>query len=413
MNKISLDDAKKQYLRLKSLNRQVDMTRGRPATEQFAVGMRMLKDADSLQYTYAGGDARNYGDLKGIPSARRLFAQLFGVDYDNVIVLDGSSLSIMYRLIANAMFFGVMGEKPWKDQGKIKFLCPAPGYDRHFAICEEFGIEMVVVPMHADGPDMDMIRHAVQSDASVKGVWCVPKYSNPTGAIFSDSVVDQFASLKPAAKDFRIFWDNAYIIHSLTGEDHHLKNIFEAAKAYGGEDLVYEFTSTSKITFAGSGVAALAASGNNIEDFLSHLKFEMINPNKVNQVMHVAFLKDVDNIKSIMRQHAAVLGPKFALVDRRLEDAFGKDDEYVSWSKPLGGYFVSLNVKGVASQVASLAKEAGVKFTAAGATYPYSRDPYNTNIRIAPSIPTLDELDFAMDVLIASINLALAQKADD
>lgn len=404
--------AKAEYERLKAKGVKVDMTRGRPAKEQLEVGMRMLKEAGALDYTYAGGDARNYGDIKGVPQARALFAELFGVDSENVVALDGSSLSIMYRLIAFAMDFGIMGEKPWREQGKVKFLCPAPGYDRHFAICKEFGIEMITIPMLAQGPDMDAIERLASEDETVKGVWCVPKYSNPTGAIFSDETVERFAALKPAAKDFRIFWDNAYIVHSLTGEDHGLKNIFEAAKKYGAEDMAYEFTSTSKITFAGSGIAALAASDANIKDFLSHLQFEMINPNKVNQAMHVAFLKDADNVRAIMREHAAVLAPKFMLVDKKLEEAFGRDGKIASWTRPLGGYFISFNVKGAASRVAELAREAGVKFTAAGATYPYGADPYDENLRIAPSVPTLSELEFATDVLIASVRLAIAEKAE-
>lgn len=402
------EDAKAEFEKLKAMGKKVDMTRGRPCAEQFAVGMRMLEGIREANFAYEGGDARNYGDIKGIPAARKLFAELFGVASENVVVLDGSSLSIMYRLIAFAMDFGILGERPWREQGKIKFLCPAPGYDRHFAICEEFGIEMIPVPMRADGPDMDMIEKLASEDKLVKGVWCVPKYSNPTGIVFGDSVVRRFAALKPAAKDFRIFWDNAYIIHSLTGEQHPLANIFEEADKLGSQDLVYEFTSTSKITFAGSGIAAFAASEKNVADFVSHLRFELINPNKVNQAVHVAFLKNADNMRAIMREHAAILAPKFELVDSRLDAAFGREDKNVTWSKPLGGYFVSLDVKGVASKVCKLASEAGVKFTEAGATYPYGKDPNNSNIRVAPSIPSLEELDFAMDVLIASIKLALA-----
>lgn len=409
MGNCMFDEAKAEFEKLKAMGKKVDMTRGRPCAEQFEVGMRMLDCIRDVDFAYAGGDARNYGDIKGIPAARKLFAELFGVRSENVVVLDGSSLSIMYRLFANAMYFGILGERPWKEQGKVKFLCPAPGYDRHFAICEEFGVEMIPIPMRADGPDMDMIERLASEDELVKGVWCVPKYSNPTGIVFGDDVVRRFAALKPAAKDFRIFWDNAYIIHSLTGEDHPLSNIFEEAEKFANQDLIYEFTSTSKITFAGSGIAAFAASEKNIADFVSHLQIELINPNKVNQAIHVAFLKDADNMRLIMREHAAILASKFELVDRRLVAAFGRENSDVSWTKPQGGYFVSLDVKGVASEVCRLAAEAGVKFTKAGATYPYGKDPNNSNIRIAPSVPTLDELDFAMDVLIASIKLALAK----
>ncbi|MDE5601791.1 MAG: aminotransferase class I/II-fold pyridoxal phosphate-dependent enzyme [Clostridia bacterium] len=399
-------EAQSEYEALKSKGVSVDMTRGRPSKEQLQIAMPMLQSAGSYNYVTEVGDARNYGEPAGITPARELFAKLMEVERGEVIVCDGSSLDIMYNLIQFALQFGVRGGTPWNKLEKVKFLCPAPGYDRHFSICENFGIEMITVPMLDDGPDMDMVESLVSSDDSIKGMWCVPKYSNPTGIVFSDEVVTRMAKLKPAAKDFRIFWDNAYIVHSLYGDDDKLKNIFEVAKSVGSEDMIYELVSTSKITFAGSGVAALAASEANVADLLKRMFFKQINPNKVNQVMHVAFLKDVENIKRIMTMHADILRPKFELFERKLSEAFG-DSEEVKWSTPRGGYFISLNVKGAAKRIVGLAQEAGVKFTAAGSTYPYKRDELDSNIRIAPSVPSMEEMAFAIDVLISCIKMVL------
>lgn len=395
----------KDYSELKAMNKTVDMTRGRPAKEQLEIAMPMLEAAGKLDYRCGAQDARNYGDLKGVPAARRLFADIFGGDEKNVVALDGSSLSIMYELICCAMHFGIMGSKAWRDR-EVKFLCPAPGYDRHFAICEAFGIKMIPIKMLECGPDMDEIERLVSADESVKGVWCVPKYSNPTGVVFSDEVVERFAALNPKAEDFRIFWDNAYIVHALYDEDIPLKNLYNLLEERGKQDMIYEIASTSKITFAGSGVAALRMSEGNIEDFLRHLKVRLINPNKVNQVMHANFLKDAAGVREIMKKHAAILRPKFELVNEMLQDAF-KGEERVSFSKPKGGYFVSFNVQGKAKEVVQLASRAGVHFTAAGSTYPYFFDPNDANIRIAPSVPDMDELEFAMQTLIASVRMAL------
>ncbi len=409
MSGYSLEEAKKQLKGLAALGKSVDMTRGRPFRDQLDISLPMLDGAASLQYTYDGGDARNYGDLMGVPAARALFADIFGVSPQNVLVLDGSSLAIMYKLVATAYTFGIAGCAPWSKQGKISFLCPCPGYDRHFAICEEFGINMIPVAMDENGPDMDTVERLVRADESIKGMWCVPKYSNPTGIVYSDETVKRIAALKPAAKDFRVIWDNAYIVHSLYDDDDRLLNIFDLIMGTPNEDMVYEVGSTSKITFAGSGIAALASSAANLKDFTAHLKIALINPNKVNQVMHVSFLKDAQGVREVMKKHAALLRPKFELVDAVLEKNFANDED-VKWSKPRGGYFVSLDVRGVAGQVVAYALSAGVKFTAAGSTYPYHMDPSDSNIRIAPSVPTLDELDFAMRVLVASIKLALAEK---
>lgn len=403
-----LQDELKTYKKLKKKGISVDMTRGRPSKEQLEIAMPMLKEAGNYNYTTDAGDARNYGELAGIKAARELFAELFEVKSDEVIVFDGSSLDIMYNLTQFAMQFGVLGGTPWNKLDKVKFICPAPGYDRHFSICQNFGIEMITVPMLDDGPDMDLVESLVNSDESIKGMWCVPKYSNPTGIVYSDNVVMRIANLKPAAKDFRVFWDNAYMVHGLYENDDKLKNIFELIKKTDNADMVYELASTSKITFAGSGVAALATSPANVADLLKKMFYKQINPNKVNQVMHVGFLKDKENVKRIMTMHADILRPKFELFERRLSEAFGDCPE-VKWSTPNGGYFISLDVKGVAKRIVALAAEAGVKFTAAGSTFPYMQDDSNSNIRIAPSVPSIDEMDFAIDVLICCIKLALLE----
>lgn len=388
----------------------VDMTRGRPSKEQLDIAMPMLQNAASYNYVSAeGADARNYGDPAGTKAARELFADLFGVKSSEVIVADGSSLDIMYNLIQFAVQFGVLGGTPWKDLEKVKFICPAPGYDRHFSICSLFGISMITVPMYKYGPDMNLVELLIREDETVKGMWCVPKYSNPTGVVYSDDVVDRIAKLKPKAKDFRVYWDNAYMVHGLYEEEDKLRNVFELAKKYGNEDMIYQFTSTSKITFAGSGVAAFSSSERNVQDILKKLYYKQINPNKVNQTMHVEFLKDRENINKIMAKHAEILRPKFQLFDEKMSEEF-TDNEDVKWSKPRGGYFISLDVKGVARRVVELAKSAGVLFTPAGSTYPYMQDDTNTNIRIAPSVPSLDELGYAVDVLKYSIKIALIEK---
>ncbi len=383
----------------------VDMTRGRPSKEQLEIAMPMLENAGSYNYALAVSDARNYGELQGIKPMREIFGAMLGVKADEVIAADGSSLDLMYTSVQYAMQFGVLGGTPWNKLDKVKFICPAPGYDRHFSICQTFGIDMVTVPMLSDGPDMDLVEQLVASDESIKGIWCVPKYSNPTGIVFSDKVVDRMASLKPAAKDFRVYWDNSYVVHSLYGTEDKLKNIFDSAKRVGNQNMIYQFASTSKITFAGSGVAAMAASEENVADLMRMKFFKQINPNKVNQVMHAAFLKDVDNVKKIMAQHAELLRPKFELFEKKFSEAF-EGDEFVEWSKPRGGYFISVDVKGCAKRIVELCNEVGVKFTAAGATYPYKLDDANSNIRIAPSVPSLEDMEFAIDTLIVAIKIA-------
>ena len=397
--------AQKELSKIGKRGISVDMSRGRPANDQFETVMPMLEDAAAYNYTLGGADARNYGGLGGIRQARELFGELLGLRAENVIVGDGSSLDLMYTAVAFAMQFGLRGETPWKDLNKVKFVCPAPGYDRHFAICEEFGIEMITVPMLEDGPDMDTVESLVEDDPSIKGIWCVPKYSNPTGIIYSDKVVERLATMKTAAKDFRIFWDNSYVIHGLYDNNDKLKNIFDVARKAGTFDRIYTFTSTSKITFAGAGVACMGSSEENLVEFLKHLSIREICPNKVNQVMHVAFLKNVDNIKKIMAEHAKLLRPKFELVISRLTAEFAGDD-FVKWTNPRGGYFISLDVRHCAKRIIELAKTVGVVFTPAGSTFPYHIDDGDSNIRIAPSVPSLEELSNAIDVLILAIKIA-------
>ena len=395
-----LKDEQKKLAKYHKRGVEINMSRGRPEKRQLELAMPMLENAGNLNYELAGGDARNYGGLGGIKQTKEIFAEMLGLKEENVIVGDGSSLDFMYSYVMFAMQFGLLGEKPWKDLPKVKFICPAPGYDRHFAICEELGIEMITVSMIEDGPDMDTVESLVVDDDSIKGIWCVPKYSNPTGIVFADKIVERLATMKTAAKDFRIFWDNSYCIHALYDNNDKLKNIFDVAKKAGTLDRVVTFASTSKITFAGSGLACMGGSDANVEEYLKHLAIRQICPNKVNQVLHVAYLKNMDNIKKIMEAH-----PKFELVDAKLTAEFAGDD-YVKWTKPRGGYFISLDVKHCAKRIIELADFAGVKFTPAGSTFPYHVDDNDSNIRIAPTVPTLEQLDVALDVLISAIKEA-------
>lgn len=404
-----LDIEMKNLKRIQKKSNGIDMTRGRPSSEQLEIAMPMLKSAGDLDYNADGVDARNYGALAGVKSARTLFGEILGAKPEETIVADGSSLDVMYTTVQFAYVFGVLGGTPWSKQGKIKFICPAPGYDRHFQICEQFGIEMIAVNMDENGPNMDVVESLVGSDDSIKGIWCVPKYSNPTGITYSDKVVERLATMKTAASDFRIFWDNAYAVHDLYENGDKLKNIFDVARKAGTLNRVYAYTSTSKITFAGSGVSAFASSVENVNDILKRLAFKTIGPNKVNQVMHVNFMKNLDGVKKIMAKHADILRPKFELFDKKMEEAF-KGDPYVGWSKPRGGYFISVNVKGCAKRIIELSAEAGVKFTPAGSTFPYKQDDLDENMRIAPSVPTLDELDEAVDVLISAIKVARIER---
>jgi len=400
-----LEIEQKNYKKLLKKDLSIDITRGKPAKAQLDISMPMLEKAGSYDYTISDMDARNYGELAGIKQIRELFADLFDVKKEQVMVQDGSSLELMYTLIQMAMQFGINGQPAWNKCEKIKFLCPAPGYDRHFSICEAFGIRMITIPMKEDGPDMNLVEQLVSTDDSIKGMWCVPKYSNPTGVVFSDEVVDRIGKMKPAAKDFMLLWDNAYIVHALYDTDEKLKNIFDVAKKAGNENMVFSFASTSKITFCGSGVSAMAASEENIDWMLKRMFFMKINPNKVNQIMHYNYLKSVSNIKDIMKKHAAIIRPKFELFENALSEAFG-DVDYVKWTTPKGGYFISFDCKGCAKRIVELAKEAGVKFTPAGSSYPYKQDDANSNIRLAPTVPPIDDLKDAVEVLVVSIKIA-------
>ncbi len=392
---------------------KLDMTRGRPCAEQLALSMEMLRfpGPDDSCKASDGTDTRNYGLVDGIPEAKELFAQMLEVSPKEVIIGDNSSLSMMYDAIDRGMNFGVYGStEPWGKLPKVKFLCPSPGYDRHFAITEFFNIEMIIIDMKSDGPDMDTVEKLVAGDASIKGIWCTPKYSNPDGITYSDEVVDRLASMKTAAPDFRIFWDNAYSVHHLTDTPDKLKNIMEACKLAGNPDRVYIFGSTSKITFAGSGIAVMAASENNIARIKKQLGVKTIGPDKINQLRHVHFLKDMQGIGEQMKKHAAILKPKFEMVLDLLESELG-DKNIAWWNKPNGGYFISFNtMPGCASAVVKMAAEAGVAITPAGATYPYGRDPQDRNIRIAPTMPPTEELKIAMDLLCICVQIVSARK---
>ena len=400
--KASLEE---RYNEFKARGLKLDMSRGKPCKEQLdlSVALNDVKD-----YVSDGVDVRNYGMLDGIPSCKKLFADLMGVKPENVIVGPTSSLNLMYDYVSQCYTHGA-GRTPWCNLDKVKFLCPVPGYDRHFTILEHFGIEMINVDMKQDGPDMDAIEELVK-DPSVKGMFCVPKYSNPQGITFSDDVVRRIAALKPAAEDFRIVWDNAYCVHDLVEDGDKLLNIFDVLPEYGNDDMVVEVCSTSKITFPGAGISAIIASDNNIKMIKSRLSAQVISYDKMNQHHNVVFFGDANGVLNHMKKHAAILKPKFDIVIKTLnEELAGKG--IASWFAPKGGYFISLDVMdGCAKRVGELCKEAGVTLTSVGATYPYGKDPNNKNIRIAPSFPPVDELSLAAELLCICTRLAAAEK---
>lgn len=403
----------KEYEEAKAKGLKLDMSRGKPAASQLDMEMDFMNvlNADSILKTEAGVDCRNYGIMDGIPEARKLIGDVLGVSADNVIVFGNASLNIMYDTVARSEIFGVMGETPWCKLDKVKFLCPVPGYDRHFAITEQFGIEMINVPMTEDGPDMDMVEELVNTDPAVKGIWCVPKYSNPQGYTYSDETVKRFAALKPAAKDFRIYWDNAYAIHDLYEEkkDTLLDIISECEKA-GNPDMVYEFCSTSKVTFPGSGIAALAASKANLDFIKKFMTIQTIGYDKVNQLRHVRYFKDAEGMKAHMMKHAAIMRPKFEAVFHVLESELNGLG-IGSWTEPKGGYFISFDaLEGCAKKIVEKCKEAGVVLTGAGATYPYKKDPKDSNIRLAPSFPTPEELAMATDLFVLCVKIVSVEK---
>ena len=412
MTKEELSSLKKQlsvrYKEYQSKGLSLNMARGKPCTEQLDLSMGMMDVLGGGEDLTCedGTDCRNYGVLDGIREARELIGDMMENPVDSIIIYGNSSLNVMYDTVSRSMTHGVMGNTPWCKLDKVKFLCPVPGYDRHFAITEYFGIEMVNVPMTPTGPDMDMVEELVSHDEAIKGIWCVPKYSNPQGISYSDETVRRFARLKPAAKDFRIYWDNAYGVHHLYDMDQdHLIEILAECKRAGNPDLVYKFASTSKISFPGSGLAALATSPNNMEDIKQQLKFQTIGHDKVNQLRHVRFFGGIHGMMEHMKLHADILRPKFEMVIDTLENELGGLG-IGSWTKPKGGYFISFDsLDGCAKAIVAKAKKAGVIMTGAGATYPYGKDPHDSNIRIAPTYPSLEDLRTAMEIFTLCVKL--------
>lgn len=401
-----------KYEEFKSAGLSLDMSRGKPGSEQLDISMPMLDvlTSESNCKTDEGFDCRNYGILDGIPAVKKMFADVLGVSANEVFVGGNSSLNMMFDTISCFMTQGASGCEPWIKQEGIKFLCPVPGYDRHFGITEYYGIEMINIPMDSNGPDMDLVEKLVSSDEKIKGIWCVPKYSNPTGITYSDEVVKRFAALKPVAKDFRIIWDNAYAIHDVTDNGDALLNLMDECRKNGNEDLPIMFTSTSKITFPGAGVAAMACSENNMKLFKGRYQFQTIGYDKLNQLRHLRYLKDSSGLVAYMQKHKEIIAPKFKCVLDMLENNV-KGTGCAKWEKPNGGYFVSVDVlEGTAKEVVRLCKEAGVVLTGAGATYPYGNDPEDRNIRVAPTYPSVEELSMAMQIFCVCVKLAAVTK---
>lgn len=403
----------KEYAEAKAKGLALDMSRGKPSAKQLDVSLGLLDTINSSSDLKAldGTDCRNYGVLDGIPEAKKLMADMMGTTPDHVIVYGNASLNIMYDQISRAYTHGILGNTPWCKLDKVKFLCPVPGYDRHFAITERFGIEMINIPMSESGPDMGMVEEYVSKDASVKGIWCVPKYSNPQGYTYSEETVKRMAALKPAAEDFRIFWDNAYVIHDLYDDNKdEIADIISECEKAGNSDMVFEFASTSKVSFPGSGIAALATSANNIADIKKQLTIQTIGHDKLNQLRHVRFFKDINGLKEHMRKHAEFMRPKFEAVESVLEEELGGLG-IGSWTEPKGGYFISFEaLDGCAKAIVAKCKEAGVKLTGAGATFPYGKDPKDSNIRIAPSFPTPEEMKQAADLFVLCVKLVSVEK---
>ena len=406
-----LSALRERYRDFRARGLSLNMARGKPGKAQLDLVSDMLTVlTDPADCMDGGVDVRNYGELTGIPSAKRLFADLLGTDPEEILVGGNASLNLMYDLIAKAYTHGLLhSDRPWSKEETVKFLCPSPGYDRHFKICASFGMEMITIPMTADGPDMDAVEEAVR-DPAVKGMWCVPKYSNPEGIVYSDAVVDRIAALRPAAPDFALMWDNAYCVHEIYGEFVPFRDILTLCREQGNADMVYEFASTSKITFPGAGVAVMAASRDNQKYYESLLTYQTISYDKVNQLRHVRYLKDKASVLALMQRHAAVLAPKFTAVLDALRAEIAPL-QIATWTEPRGGYFVSVNaMPGTAKRVVALMKEAGVILTGAGATYPYGKDPADSNIRIAPSLPPVEELQQAMEVFCLCLRIAALEK---
>lgn len=406
------EELEKQYNMYKMENIQLDMSRGKPGPEQLDLSHGLLHalSEEDVKADH-NGDIRNYGQLDGIPEAKALFGELLGVQASNVFVGGNSSLSLMHDAVARAMLFGTgEGQTPWGKLPKVKFLCPSPGYDRHFAICELFNIDMIVVNMTAEGPDMDQVEALVAKDETIKGIWCVPKYSNPSGVTYSNETVQRLAALNTKAADFRIFWDNAYAFHHLTDTPDELADIFAACTQAGYPDRVYMFASTSKVTFPGAGISAFVTSEANLAYAKKQLSVQTIGYDKINQLRHVRFFEQIGGVGELMKKHAQLIKPKFDQVNRTLTEELGGKG-IAEWSEPQGGYFISLDtLDGCAKRVVSLAREAGVILTGAGATFPYGKDPRDRNIRIAPTFPSVEELKKAMEVVSVCVELASVEK---
>ena len=402
-----------RYKEFQDKGMKLDMSRGKPSKAQLDLSNCMMDVLNSSldMMCAAGVDCRKYGIMDGIPEARHLLADMSEVPEKNILIYGNSSLNVMFDTVARAMTMGICGHTPWGRLDKVKFLCPVPGYDRHFGITEFFGIEMINVPLLPTGPDMDMVERLVSEDPAIKGIWCVPKYSNPTGVSYSDETVRRFAKLKPAAPDFRIFWDNAYSIHHLYEDDQDvILELLTECEKEGTEDMVYKFISTSKVSFPGSGIAAMAASEANLADARRWMNYQTIGHDKLNQLRHVRFFKDMDGMHEHMKKHAAILRPKFEAVEHALEQGLGELG-IGSWTNPKGGYFISFDaMDGCAKKIVAMAKEAGLVLTGAGATYPYGKDPDDKNIRIAPSFPTLEELKMAAELFVVCVRLVSAEK---
>lgn len=405
-------DLDKQYEEVKTKGLKLDMSRGKPSASQLDMEMDfmgILKNTSLM--SEAGIDCRNYGLLDGIPEARRLLGDMLGISPERVIICGNASLTVMYDAIARSMMFGVLGSTPWCKLDHVKFLCPVPGYDRHFAITEQFGIEMINIPMTPQGPDMDLVEKLVSEDEAVKGIWCVPKYSNPQGITYSDETVRRFAALKPAAADFRIYWDNAYAIHDVfEDKSDKLLEIFGECEKAGNPDIVYEFCSTSKVMFPGSGISAIAASEANLREIRQRLSIQTIGFDKLNQLRHVKYFKDIEGMKAHMKKHAAIMRPKFEAVLEVLERELSGLG-IGSWIRPNGGYFISFDsMEGCAKEIVGKCLEAGVVLTGAGATYPYKKDPSDSNIRLAPTFPEPEELAVATDLFVLCVKLVSVNK---
>ena len=404
--KNELEILKKEYLDFKNKNLSLNMARGKPSKKQLDLSKDMLKNIDD-DFEFSGVDIRNYGLLEGLPEARKLMAGLMGCQSEETIVGGNSSLSLMHDVITNFFIKGANGCKPWSAQ-KIKFLCPCPGYDRHFQLCEFFGIDMIPIKLNHNGPDMEKIKELTANDDSIKAIWCVPKYANPEGIVYSDEVIKKLSNLKPKAKDFKILWDNAYSVHDLYDEIK-IANIFEECKKAGNQNMPIAFCSTSKITFAAGGISAIGCLGQNFVDMKNYFSRKIVCFDKINQARHVKFLKNLENIKFHMKKHAEILRPKFEFILKKFKENF-ENNKILRWTNPKGGYFISVYTYGSAKRVESLCKEAGLVITPAGAAYPYGKDPDDSNIRIAPSFPTLSEIEDAINLFCLCVKISSIEK---